>query len=198
LIRNPVTINFSNWRDKLKNPWKKLSSKLIYKNQWIRLREDQVITPSGSQGIYSVVEAKPAIGIVPLTDDLMTYLVGQYRYAIDVYSWEIPEGGGLDGEDTLVGAKRELLEETGLSAKKWTFLNTLYTSNSFTDEVATIYLAEDLIQGIPQPDHTEELQIKKVPFMEAWQMVLDTEIKDAMAVIGLMRTYNYLKRQKRI
>ena len=111
---------------------------------------------------------------------------------------QIPEGGGLDGEDTLVGAKRELLEETGLSAKKWTFLNTLYTINSFTDEVATIYLAEDLIQGIPQPDHTEELQIKKVPFMEAWQMVLDTEIKDAMAVIGLMRTYNYLKRQKRI
>ena len=180
----------------MKNPWQKLSSKSIYKNKWIQLREDQVISPSGIPGIYGVVEAKPSIGIVPLTKDLYTYLVGQYRYTLDVYSWEIPEGGGIIGEDTVEGAKRELLEETGLSAKKWTFLDTLYTSNSFTNEIGYIYLAEDLTQGEPQPEHTEDLQIKKLPFTEAWQMVLDGQIKDAMAVIGLMRVYYYLQRRE--
>lgn len=182
----------------MKNPWQKISSKEIYKNDWIRLREDRVINPSGNEGIYSVVEAKPAIGIVPITEDLQTYLVGQYRYTLDAYSWEIPEGGGLSGEDTLLGAKRELREETGLSAKKWTFLDTLYTSNCFTNEVGYVYLAEELEHGEAEPDETEELAIKKLPFKEAWQMVLNAEIKDALAVIGLMRAYHYLKDENRI
>ena len=184
--------------DVMKNPWKRLSSKQIYKNEWIRLREDRVITPTGSRGIYGVVETKPAIGIVPLTDDLQTYLVGQYRYTLDVYSWEIPEGGGKDGEDTLMGAQRELAEETGLIADHWTFLDTFYTSNSVTNEVAYIYLAEGLHQGKAQPDHTEELKIRKLPFLAAWDMVQNGEIKDALAIIGLMRTYHYLKEKKRL
>ena len=182
----------------MNNPWKTLSTRLIYQNPWIRLREDQVITPAGKSGIYGVVETKPAIGIIPLSDDLHTYLVGQFRYTLNTYSWEIPEGGGQDGEDTLDGAKRELLEETGLQAGKWTFLGTLYTSNSFTDEVGYLYLAEHLQQGSSQPDHTEELQIKRLPFPDAWQMVLDEEIKDSLAIIGLMRTYHYLKNQNRL
>ena len=176
----------------MQNPWTKLSSKTIYKNEWIRLREDQVITPTGTKGIYGVVETKPAIGVIPLTDDLQTYLVGQYRYTLDVYSWEIPEGGGLDGEDILAGAQRELLEETGLTAKKWTYLDTMYTSNSITNEIGYLYLAEELTEGEARPDHTEDLQIRKLPFMEAWDMVLKNEIKDSLAVIGLMRVYNYL------
>ncbi len=179
----------------MRNPWKRLSSREIYKNEWIRLREDQVITPTGTHGIYGVVEAKPAIGIVPLTKDLHTYLVGQYRYTLNVYSWEIPEGGGLHGEDPLIGAKRELKEETGLSAEKWTFLDTMYTSNSFTNEVAYLYLAEDLSQGIAEPDHTEDLQVKKVPFMEAIAMVKNYEIKDSMAITALIRTYEYLRKR---
>ncbi|MBN1406291.1 MAG: NUDIX hydrolase [Calditrichaceae bacterium] len=182
----------------MQNPWKKLSSQTIYKNEWIRLREDKVITPTGTEGIYGVVETKPAIGIVPLTDDLQTYLVGQYRYTLDVYSWEIPEGGGLDGEDILAGAQRELLEETGLTAKKWTDLGIMYTSNSITNEIGYLYLAEELSQGEAQPDHTEDLQVRKLPFMEAWEMVLNAEIKDSLAVIGLMRVYNYLKQNKKI
>lgn len=182
----------------MNNPWKKISTRLVYQNQWIRLREDEVITPSGNKGIYGVVEAKPAIGIVPLDRDLNTYLVGQYRYTLDVYSWEIPEGGGNANEDILIGAQRELLEETGLTAKKWTFLGTMYTSNSFTNEVAHLYLAEDLVQGIALPDHTEDLQIKKLSFLEAWQMVLDGEIKDGLAIVGLMRTFHYLQKMKRL
>jgi len=145
-----------------KNPWQKISSRPIYNNPWINVREDQVVTPSGTKGIYGVVEAKPAIGVVPLTKDLQTYLVGQYRYTLDTYSWEIPEGGGDDNEAVLDGAKRELKEETGLIASSWTFLDTLYTSNSFTDEVAHLFLAQDLTQGKAQPDHTEELQLVSI------------------------------------
>jgi len=199
LCRFPETFNLLSFGGQhMNNPWKTLSTRLIYQNPWIRLREDQVITPAGKSGIYGVVETKPAIGIIALSDDLHTYLVGQFRYTLNTYSWEIPEGGGQDGEDTLDGAKRELLEETGLIAEHWTFLGTLYTSNSFTDEVGYLYLAEHLQQGRSQPDHTEELQIKRLPFLEAWQMVLDGEIKDSLAVIGLMRTYHYLKNQNRL
>lgn len=182
----------------MENPWKTISSKDIYKNQWIRLREDQVITPTGTRGIYGVVETKPAIGVVALTKELETYLVGQYRYTLNAYSWEIPEGGGKDGEDTLNGAKRELKEETGLTAEKWTFLDTLYTSNSITDEIGYVYLAEDLQKGDALPDDTEQLEIRKLPFKEAWQMVLKYEIKDALAVICLLRTYDHLKKEGRI
>jgi len=176
----------------LQNPWKKLSSREIYKNEWIRLREDQVITPTGSRGIYGVVEMHPAVGVVPLTDDLQTYLVGQYRYALDTWSWEIPEGGGAAGEPVLDGAKRELREETGLTADEWISLGTMFTSNSVTNEVGHLFLARKLHFGEPRPDHTEELKIKKLPFREAWQMVLDYEIKDSLAVIGLMRARQYL------
>ncbi|HHM02038.1 MAG TPA: NUDIX hydrolase [Caldithrix abyssi] len=181
-----------------KNPWKTLSTREIYKNPWIRLREDRVVTPGGRPGIYSVVEARPAIGIVPLTENLDTYLVGQYRYALQTYSWEIPEGGGLEGENTLDGAKRELKEETGLSANKWDFLGTLYTSNCFTNEVGYVYLARELTEGVSRPDDTEDLHIRRLPFEQAWQMVLEQEIRDALAVIGLTRAYFYLKQKGHI
>jgi 8-oxo-dGTP pyrophosphatase MutT (NUDIX family) len=174
------------------NPWKTINSREIYKNDWIRLREDRVITPTGFEGIYGVVEAHPAIGIVPVTDDLETFLVGQYRYTLNTYSWEIPEGGGSDGESNLAAAKRELLEETGLTAEKWTYLDSLYTSNSFTNEIGHIFLAEELKEGRPAPDHTEVLSVKKLPLKEAYRMVLDFTIKDALAVIGIFRAYQFL------
>ncbi len=174
------------------NPWKKISSREIYKNAWIRLREDQVITPGGKPGIYGVVEAKPAIGIIPLDEQLNTWLVGQYRYTLDCYSWEIPEGGAHDGENRLQAAQRELSEETGLTAANWTELGEMYTSNSFTNERAYLFLARELEQDTPRPEDTEQLSVIKLPFDEAWQKVLNYEIKDSMAVIGLLRTRQWL------
>jgi 8-oxo-dGTP pyrophosphatase MutT (NUDIX family) len=162
------------------------------------LREDQVITPGGKQGIYGVVETTPAIAIVPLTSNLETYLIGQYRYTLDLYSWEIPEGGASKDESPLEAAKRELREETGLEAKKWTPLSSLYTSNSITNEIGYIYLAEELIMGKQEPDHTEELDVKIIPFMDAYQKVLQYEIKDALAIIGIFRVYEYLKSEGRL
>jgi 8-oxo-dGTP pyrophosphatase MutT (NUDIX family) len=180
------------------NPWITKQSKVIYHNKWIKLREDKVITPIGTDGIYSVVETHPAIGIIALSNNLETYLVGQYRYPLNTYSWEIPEGGGHPGETPLQSAKRELMEETGLQAIEWTFLDTLYTSNCFTNETGHIFLARDLTQHSAQPEQTEALQIKKVAFMEAYRMVLDFEIKDAIAIIGIMRVYHWLKTNQMI
>tara|TARA_R110002110_G_scaffold301156_1_gene515082 strand:+ start:42211 stop:42759 length:549 start_codon:yes stop_codon:yes gene_type:complete len=182
----------------MKNPWITLQSREVYRNPWIRVREDQVLTPQGKPGIYGVVEAKPAIGIVPLSDALETFLVGQYRYPLETYSWEIPEGGAEKNESLLDAARRELREETGLEAEKWTALGEMYTSNCFTNERAYVFVAEDLKQGAAQPDPTEELQIKKVSFSKAWQMVLDEEIKDSLAVIALMRVYQMLQKEKRL
>lgn len=180
------------------NKWKRISTREIYKNNWIRLREDQVISPNGTPTIYGVVEAHPAVAIVPLTEQMETYLVGQYRYALDTWSWEIPEGGGDPGETTLQTAQRELKEETGLTANQWTFLDTLYTSNAFTNEIGYIYLAEDVREGIAEPDHSEDLTIRKLPFLEAYELVRDFTIKDALAVIGILRVFDYLQKQGRI
>jgi 8-oxo-dGTP pyrophosphatase MutT (NUDIX family) len=176
----------------MKNPWTILSSRFIYQNNWIRLREDQVLTPDGKPGIYSVVETHPAIGIVALADNLDTWLVGQYRYPLKTYTWEIPEGGAHDGETLLQAGQRELIEETGISAAKWTLLGQTFTSNCFTDETATFFLAEELSIGDPAPDPTEQLQIKRLPFREAWRMVREGEIKDAMSVIALLHVHTAL------
>jgi 8-oxo-dGTP pyrophosphatase MutT (NUDIX family) len=180
------------------NPWKKLGTKKIYRNPWFSLREDQVISPGGEKSIYGVIETSPAIAVVPITKNLETYLVGQYRYPLNLYSWEIPEGGANFDESNLAAAKRELKEETGLYAEKWTYLNSLYTSNSITNEIGYIFLAEELISGESEPEHTEDLTVKVVPFLEAYQMVLDYEIKDSLAIIGIMRAHEHLKKEGRL
>jgi ADP-ribose pyrophosphatase len=170
------------------NPWKITSQKEIYDNPWINLTEYQVINPSGNPGIYGKVHFKNiAIGVLPLDDELNTYLVGQFRFAPDVYSWEMPEGGGPLGIDPLESAKRELLEETGLKADNWTELQRLHLSNSVSDELAILYLARDLKQFEAEPEDTEQLIIKKVPFEEAYQMVCRGEITDAMTVAAILK-----------
>ncbi len=146
------------------NPWKTLTSKSVYENPWIQLTEFDVINPGGGTGIYGKVHFKNrAVGVMVLDEHRNTYLVGQYRYTIDEYSWEIPEGGGPVGTDPLDSAKRELLEETGLVAQQWSILLEMHLSNSVSDELAILYLATDLTQFQAEPEETEQLQIKKLP-----------------------------------
>ena len=171
-----------------KNPWQRRGSKLVYSNPWITVREDDVITPGGKPGIYGVVETRIATGVVALTDHNEIYLVGQYRYPVDEYSWEIPEGGSEVDEDPMVTAKRELREETGLEAESWEQLGgEIHLSNCFSSERGFLYLARGLREGTAEPDHTEELQVKSVPFAECLAMVDRGEIKDSLTVIAVLR-----------
>lgn len=170
------------------NPWKTLESELKYDNNWIRVTEHQVINPTGGHGIYGEVHFKNlAIGILPLDEDYNTWLVGQYRYPIKAYSWEIPEGGGPHGEAPLDSAKRELLEETGLTATSWKEIQRMHLSNSVSDELSIIYVATQLKQGLSAPEDTEELQVKKLPFTEAYEMVLSGTITDSMSVAAILK-----------
>lgn len=170
------------------NPWKVNSEKVIYDNPWINLTEYQVINPSGNAGIYGKVHFKNvAIGILPMDDELNTYLVGQYRFTLGQYSWEMPEGGGPVGTDTLESAKRELLEETGLKAQSWTEIQRLHLSNSVSDELSIIYLARNLEQFEAEPEDTEQLIVHKLPFEEVYQMVCTGKITDAMTVAAVLK-----------
>ncbi|MDN3582177.1 NUDIX domain-containing protein [Mucilaginibacter flavus] len=170
------------------NPWKITAEKAIYDNPWINVTEYQVINPSGNPGIYGKVHFKNlAIGVLPLDDELNTYLVGQYRFTINQYSWEMPEGGGQIGVDPLDSAKRELLEETGLKAGQWTEIQQLHLSNSVSDEWGVIYVARGLTQHEAEPEDTEQLIVKKVPFAQVYQMVCDGEITDSMTVAAVLK-----------
>jgi len=170
------------------NPWKTLNSKPIYDNPWINLTEHKVINPNGGDGIYGEIHFKNyAIGIIAIDEEDKIWLVGQYRFPLKQYSWELPEGGGPLDKDPLDSAKRELLEETGLVAAEWTEILKMHLSNSVSDELAIIYLARGFTQFEPEPEETEELQVKKVGFEEAYQMVINGEITDSMSVAAILR-----------
>lgn len=171
-----------------KNPWKLLNSKIKYDNRWIRVEEHDVINPTGGKGIYGKVHFRNiAVGVVPIDDDGNTWLVGQYRYPLDQYSWEIPEGGCPIGEQELEAAKRELKEETGLKAENWEELLRIHTSNSVSDERGVVFLAKNLTQGETDFEETEDLKIKKLPLSKAIQMVMDGEITDSISMVALLK-----------
>jgi 8-oxo-dGTP pyrophosphatase MutT (NUDIX family) len=170
------------------NPWKTLSTRPLYDNPWIGVREDQVINPKGGKGIYGVVHFKnKAIGIIPVDEEGYTWLVGQYRYALEEYCWEIPMGGGPLAIDILESAKRELREETGFTAARWTMIARIHTSNSVTDEEGFVFLAEDLTPGETAPEETEDLVVRKVHLREAVAMAMDNRITDSISVAGLLK-----------
>jgi 8-oxo-dGTP pyrophosphatase MutT (NUDIX family) len=179
---------------KYDNPWKTVNSKPIYDNPWISVCENDVINPSGGDGIYGVVHFKNlAIGVIPVDQEKHTWLVGQFRYALNEYSWEIPMGGSPLDDDPLDGARRELREETGLTAGSWQTLMKVHPSNSVTDEVGIIYLATQLQQGETEHEDTEELIIKRVPLEHAIDMTISNEITDCMSVAALLRLHTGLQ-----
>jgi ADP-ribose pyrophosphatase len=172
-----------------RNPWTTKRSELKFENPWISITSHDVLNPAGKPGTYGVVHFKNlAIGVLPLDDQMNTWLVGQWRYPLNSYSWEIPEGGGAHDLEPLLSAQRELKEETGLIAKNYHELCRMHTSNSATDEYAIIYLARDLHQTEAEPEESEDLKVKKLPFEEAYQMVMRGEISDSLSMVAILKT----------
>lgn len=171
------------------NSWQTLSSEEKYDNRWINVTEYQVINPAGGKGIYGKVHFKnKGIGIVAFDNDENTWLVGQWRYTLDEWCWEIPEGGGALDTDPIESAKRELKEETGLVAERWTMIQRAYLSNSVSDEEGFLFLAEDLTQQESELEDTEaDLKVWKLPFKDALQMVLTGKITDSLSVMGILK-----------
>ncbi|MBS1506459.1 MAG: NUDIX hydrolase [Bacteroidetes bacterium] len=180
--------------EKHPNRWTTLSSKEIYENPWIKLEEDQVINPAGGKGIYGKIHFKnKAIGVIPLDENNNTWLVGQHRYVLNEWSWEIPEGGGPFNKTSLESAQRELLEETGLTADRWTEILRAHLSNSVSDEVSYIFLAQGLKEGDHEREATEaDMKVWKLPFRDALTMVLEGKITDSMSVMGILKVARML------
>jgi 8-oxo-dGTP pyrophosphatase MutT (NUDIX family) len=173
----------------MQNPWTTLSTEDIYENPWIKVEHHQVLNPAGGKGIYGKVHFKnKAIGIVALDHEQNTWLVGQHRYTLNEWSWEIPEGGGPLHVDVLESAKRELKEETGLEAEKWAMILRAHLSNSVSDEEGFVFLAEGLREGTQNLEATEaDMKLWKLPFKDAYQMVLDGKITDSLSVMGILK-----------
>ncbi|MCP4299628.1 MAG: NUDIX hydrolase [Gammaproteobacteria bacterium] len=168
--------------------WKKLSSRTVYENDWMEVREDHVVNPGGGENHYGHVHFKNrAVAMIALDDAGNTWLVGQDRYTLGEYSWELPMGGAPLDEPPLMAAKRELQEETGIRAANWEELMRLHTSNSITDEVGFAYVATDLSFGDTKFEETEDLKIRKLPLEDAVKMVLDGQITDAISAAALLR-----------
>jgi 8-oxo-dGTP pyrophosphatase MutT (NUDIX family) len=169
------------------NPWKTRSSRLVYDNAWIRVREDEVLRPDGLPGIYGVVHFKNrAVGVLPVDDQGRIWLVGQYRYPLQAYSWEIPEGGSPDTESPEATARRELREETGLTAGRLELIATAHLSNSVSDELGYVFRATELTLGTVEPEGCEQIAVRRLDWDEAERMLRGGEITDSLSVIALL------------
>lgn len=173
--------------------WQTHSVETVYDNPWVTVTHREVTAPTGNPGIYGMVHFKNlALGVVPIDEHGNTWLVGQHRYTLNQYAWEIPEGGGPRDVEPLLTAQRELREETGICASRWTPLLNLHTSNSVTDEVAHAFIAQGLSFGEDENDDTERLTVVKLPLSEAVDRVMSGEITDALAMASLLKVQRLL------
>jgi 8-oxo-dGTP pyrophosphatase MutT (NUDIX family) len=172
-----------------RNPWKTLSSRVAYENTWIRVREDKVIRPDGGPGLYGVIEVRPSAGVVALNERDEIVLVGQWRYTVNRYSWEIPRGGSHPGEDDLLEVgKRELAEEAGVLARDWRKIGTVDNANGVNSDSQTFYLATGLSETETNHDPEEEITVKWRPFAEALEMAMDGRITEVDSVAAILLT----------
>jgi len=171
-----------------RNPWQTRSSRTVYENRWVRVREDEVIRPDGGPGIYGVIEIRPSVGVVAINEHDEVVLVGQWRYSVNRYSWEIPRGGSHPGEANMLDvAKRELAEETGVLAEHWQALGTVDNCNGVADDTQTLYLAAGLSSTAMNLDPEEEITVRWQPFEEALRMAMDGRITEVCSVAALFR-----------
>lgn len=171
-----------------RNPWTTTASRVVYQNPWISVREDQVIRPDGRPGIYGVVDIRPSIGVVALDDQDRIVLVGQWRYALNRYSWEIPRGGSHPGEiDMLTVAQRELAEETGVLAAHWRRLGPVDICNGVANDVQTLFLATGLTATDRRLDPEEDIAVEWHPFDEAVRMALDGRITEVCSIAAILQ-----------
>ena len=175
--------------------WKKLSSRIVYDNPWTKVREDQVIQPSGARGVYGVVLRKLGVGILAVNDKGQIFVQRDYKYPIDKFLLNIPAGGVEEGDEVLDSAKRELKEEGGLTAKKWTKLGSFYTSPGLSDEFATLYLAEGITEGAMEHEETETLIDQQwMEPKELYRMLDAGELEDPYFIVALALARQFLQK----
>ncbi|MBP6688881.1 MAG: NUDIX hydrolase [Hyphomonadaceae bacterium] len=173
------------------NPWIVKGVTQAFANDWFRIDEHDVIRPDGAKGYYGVIRVRRlAVGVLPIDAEGCVHLVGQWRFPLGRYSWEMPEGGAEPGEDARGCAERELAEETGLRAREWVQILEMDLSNSLTDEQAVIFIATDLSPGEVDPDPTEVLKSRKAPFSEVLERVADGRIRDSLTVAAVLRAHH--------
>ena len=173
-------------RDLARAPWRTASSRPVYENRWIKVREDVAELPDGRTTIYGVVQCSECVGILPFLDRDTVLLVGQYRYVFGDFLWEMPTGGQHAHETLEQAAQRELAEEAGYEAGRLEKLCDFHTSKSILHEIAHLYVAEDLRPATRPPDATEFIERRAFPFAEVLAMVERGEIKDSMTVIAVL------------
>ncbi len=179
----------------MRNPWRRLASRVAHANPYFHVRHDRVVRPDGREGDWYVVETAPNAGAVAVDDAGAVLLVGEWAYPVEAYSWSIPSGGAAAGEPPLAAAQRELREETGITAQTWELLGTFYLGQGITSQVSYVYLATDLQQGPASPEATEALQLTRVPLAEAWARCCRGDVRDAVTLVGLAWAWQRLGRQ---
>jgi ADP-ribose pyrophosphatase len=167
-------------------PWRTISSREVYTNPWIRLREDVAEMPDGRTTLYGVVECRPCVGVLPFVDDHHVLLVGQYRYVAGAFYWEMPTGAIKPGESHVAAAQRELAEEAGYEAAQLVELCTMHSSKSVVDETARLYLATGLRPVVRESDETEFIEVRTFEFAEVLRMVDTSQIVDSMTVVAVL------------